>query len=119
MEVTAIAWGADVIGMTALPEAKLAREAEICYGLVAMSTDYDAWHEAKEAVSVDVILSTLRRNVEMSKQLIKYAVLHVAEHRHCGCASALAGAIVDSPGAASGEAFRILGHAGEAVFDLR
>jgi 5'-methylthioadenosine phosphorylase len=90
-------WGADVIGMTALPEAKLAREAEICYGLVALSTDYDAWHEAKEAVSVDVILNTLRRNVEMSKQLIKHAVAEVAAHRHCACSSALAGAIVTDP----------------------
>ena len=91
------AWGVDVIGMTALPEAKLAREAEMCYAVVALSTDYDSWHEAREAVSVDVILDTLRRNVEMSKQLIKFAIAHAAEHRHCACASALAGAIVTDP----------------------
>jgi 5'-methylthioadenosine phosphorylase len=91
------AWGADVIGMTALPEAKLAREAEICYGLVALSTDYDSWHEAREGVSVDIILDTLRRNVELSKRLIKHAVSRTAEHRHCACANALAGAIVTDP----------------------
>jgi 5'-methylthioadenosine phosphorylase len=87
-------WGADVIGMTALPEAKLAREAEMCYAVVALSTDFDSWHEAMETVSVDVILDTLRRNVEISKRLIKLTVARVAEHRHCACADALAGAIV-------------------------
>ena len=90
-------WGADVIGLSALPEAKLAREAEMCYAVVAMATDYDSWHETMENVSVDVILGTLRRNVEMSKRLIKLAVGRVAEHRHCACASALSGAIVTDP----------------------
>ncbi len=90
-------WGADVIGMTALPEAKLAREAEICYTIIAMATDYDSWHEAKEVVSVNTILTTLRNNVELSKRIIKLAVGRVARERRCACASALDHAIVTDP----------------------
>jgi 5'-methylthioadenosine phosphorylase len=64
-------WGVDVIGMTALPEAKLAREAEICYSIIACATDYDAWHETEAAVSVDMILSTLKANIGLSKEIIR------------------------------------------------
>jgi 5'-methylthioadenosine phosphorylase len=90
-------WGADVIGMTALPEAKLAREAEMCYAIIALATDYDSWHEVREIVSVGTILDTLRRNVELSKRIIKLAVGQLAQRPRCECADALAGAIVTDP----------------------
>ena len=64
-------WGVDVIGMTNMPEAKLAREAELCYATVALATDYDCWHETEEAVTVEAILATLHKNVELAKQLLK------------------------------------------------
>ncbi len=90
-------WGADVIGMTALPEARLAREAEICYAIIACSTDYDSWHEEEEPVSVDAILSTMRQNIEMAKKIIKLAVSRIPKRRDCDCATALMGAIVTAP----------------------
>ncbi len=90
-------WGASVIGMTALPEAKLAREAEICYAVIACSTDYDAWHETEEAVSVDAILRILRGNIEMSKQIVRLAVAAIPEKRDCLCPGALENAIVTAP----------------------
>jgi 5'-methylthioadenosine phosphorylase len=91
-------WGADVIGMTALPEAKLAREAEICYAIIACSTDYDSWHKTEEPVSVDVILSTMRRNIDTAKKIIKLAVSRIPRRQDCDCATALKGAIVTTPG---------------------
>ncbi|MDD4873410.1 MAG: S-methyl-5'-thioadenosine phosphorylase [Dehalococcoidales bacterium] len=90
-------WGADVIGMTALPEAKLAREAEICYAIIACPTDYDSWHEYKEPVSVEMILGTLQRNIELSKKIIKLAVSRISDKRDCICASAMRGAIITAP----------------------
>ncbi len=90
-------WGADVIGMTALPEAKLAREAEICYAIIACSTDYDSWHETKEPVSVDAILSTMRQNMALAKKIIRLAIKNMPPKRDCDCATALAGAIVTNP----------------------
>lgn len=90
-------WGADVIGMTALPEAKLAREAEMCYGIIACSTDYDSWHEEETPVTVDMIIATLKANMELSKRIIKLAAGRLATGRDCGCAQALAGAIVTDP----------------------
>jgi 5'-methylthioadenosine phosphorylase len=89
-------WGADVIGMTALPEAKLAREAELCYGLIACSTDYDSWHEEETPVTVDTIIATLKANMELSKRIIALAANRLGE-RNCGCGQALAGAIVTDP----------------------
>jgi len=86
-------WGADVLGMTVLPEAKLAREAEICYASIACITDYDSWHEAKEAVSVEAILTIMHNNVDFAKKTIKLAAGKVAAKRTCICANALAGAI--------------------------
>jgi 5'-methylthioadenosine phosphorylase len=88
------AWGADVIGMTVLPEAKLAREAEICYASIACVTDYDSWHETKEPVSVEVILQTMRKNIETARKIIRLAVSRVPEARQCVCAEALKTAIV-------------------------
>ena len=66
-------WGVDVIGMTNIPEAKLAREAEICYATLALSTDYDCWHETEESVTIEMILDTLKKNVATAKAIIKIA----------------------------------------------
>lgn len=90
-------WGADLIGMTALPEAKLAREAEICYAIIGCATDYDSWHEQREAVTVQVILDILHNNVETARRIIKIAVGRIAAKRACECATALQNAIVTAP----------------------
>jgi 5'-methylthioadenosine phosphorylase len=88
------AWGADVLGMTVLPEAKLAREAEICYASIACITDYDSWHESKEAVSVEAILTTMRNNIDFAKKTIRLAAGRVPKKRDCACATALGPALV-------------------------
>ncbi len=90
-------WGADLIGMTALPEAKLAREAEMCYAVIGCVTDYDSWHETTEPVTVDIILNILHKNVDTARKIIKLAVTRIPEKRECGCASALKTAIVTAP----------------------
>ncbi len=90
-------WGADIIGMTALPEAKLAREAEICYAVIACVTDYDSWWEPGKPVTVDIILDILHKNVDTAKKIIKLAVSRIPDKRHCGCATALENAIVTAP----------------------
>jgi 5'-methylthioadenosine phosphorylase len=87
-------WGADVIGMTVLPEAKLAREAEICYASIACITDYDSWHESNEAVSVGAILTTMRHNIDLAKKTIRLAAGRLPPQRHCPCADALGPALV-------------------------
>jgi len=87
-------WGVDVIGMTALPEAKLAREAEICYAIIACVTDYDSWREGDKAVTADIIMETQHRNVDTAKKTIKIAVNRVPEKRDCDCPTALKTAIV-------------------------
>ncbi len=89
-------WGVDVIGMTNLPEARLAREAEICYATLALATDYDCWHETEEDVTVEAILETLNRNVSNAKAIIKGAVERIGEERKCLCSTALRDAIVTS-----------------------
>lgn len=89
--------GASVIGMTNLTEAKLAREAEICYGTIALSTDYDCWHEAHEDVSVEQIVTIIRQNVEMAKAIIRHAVHRIGSERTCPCSSALQYAIITDP----------------------
>jgi 5'-methylthioadenosine phosphorylase len=86
-------WGADIIGMTALPEAKLAREAEICYAAIAGVTDYDSWREGDHPFDIDTILKALRQNVEAIKPIIKLAVARIPEERSCDCARALKDAI--------------------------
>jgi len=91
------AWGADIIGMTVLPEARLAREAEICYASIACITDYDSWHETGEPVSVDVVLKIMRQNIETAKKIIRLAAGRVPEVRSCICANALKTAIVTNP----------------------
>ena len=90
-------WGANLIGMTALPEAKLAREAEICYAIIGCITDYDSWWHSAEPITMDVILNTMRQNVNTAKKVIKLAVSRLPEKRDCGCATALETAIVTDP----------------------
>jgi 5'-methylthioadenosine phosphorylase len=87
-------FGVSVIGMTNIPEAKLAREAEICYGVIALATDYDCWHESHEDVSVDAILAIIRNNVTMAKAIIGHAARRVGTGRACLCGSALQYAII-------------------------
>jgi 5'-methylthioadenosine phosphorylase len=90
-------WGADVIGMTNLQEAKLAREAEICYATVAMVTDYDCWHDGHDAVTVEQIVQVLHQNAANACKVVKAAVAALPRERNCGCASALKHAILTSP----------------------
>ncbi len=90
-------WGVDVIGMTNIPEAKLAREAEICYATLALVTDYDCWHAEEESVSVDYILQTMHKNVLMAQRILQEAITHFPLPRDCLCAEALKGAIVTTP----------------------
>jgi len=87
-------WGMDLIGMTSLQEAKLAREAETCYAVLAMVTDYDCWHPEHDAVTVDQILEYLHRNVENSQKILRAAVKAMPKDRTCKCGSALAHAIL-------------------------
>ena len=97
------AWGMDVIGMTNLQEAKLAREAEICYTTIALVTDYDCWHPDHDSVTVDMILSTLAENAKMAQEIIAGAVAQLPYARTCECASALKYALVTRPDAMSDE----------------
>lgn len=89
-------WGLDIIGMTALAEAKLAREAEICYATMAMVTDYDCWREEGETVLIETIIENLQKNAGLAKEIIKFALLRIPEKRECPCASALKNAIITS-----------------------
>jgi 5'-methylthioadenosine phosphorylase len=93
-------WNCDVIGMTNMPEAKLAREAEICYATVAMVTDYDCWHPGHDAVTVDMIVAVLLANAEKAKALIKRVVPFLSDHTgpcRRGCQRALDGALITAP----------------------
>jgi len=87
-------WGADVIGMTNLQEAKLAREAEICYVTIAMVTDYDCWHPHHDSVTVEQIISVLVKNAENAAKVVKTTVESMPKSRGCKCSSALAHAIL-------------------------
>ncbi len=87
-------WGVDVIGMTNMPEAKLAREAELCYATLALATDYDCWHETEEAVTVEAILATLHQNVALAKRILRAVIPAVAATQSCVCNEALRNAIV-------------------------
>ena len=88
------AWGMDVIGMTNLQEAKLAREAEICYATMAMVTDYDCWHPEHDAVTVNQIIEYLNRNSEHAQSVIRQAVREMPRERACKCGSALSHALI-------------------------
>lgn len=87
-------FGASIIGMTNLTEAKLAREAEICYGVIALSTDYDCWHESHDDVSVEAIIEIIKNNVATAKKIIRQAVAQVAAGRGCACGEALKYAVI-------------------------
>jgi len=87
-------WGAHVIGMTNLQEAKLAREAEICFGTLALATDYDCWNEQAGAVEIEQVLAVLRQNVELAQKTIRRTVASLGQSRACHCASALKDAII-------------------------
>ena len=89
-------WGASVIGMTASPEAKLAREAEMCYATMALVTDYDCWHDSEEDVSVELIVGNLLKNVATSQDIVRLLVPKIPAARICGCGSALKDAIITS-----------------------
>jgi 5'-methylthioadenosine phosphorylase len=90
-------WGADIIGMTNLQEAKLAREAEICYATMAMVTDYDCWHDSHDAVTIDQVLAVLHQNSANAAQAVRAAVAGMPRERSCACATALQFAIITSP----------------------
>jgi 5'-methylthioadenosine phosphorylase len=90
-------WGMDVIGMTNLQEAKLAREAEICYATLAMVTDYDCWHEAHEAVTVEMVVSNLQKNSQMAQDIIRLATAAIDPEADCSCRHALATAVMTQP----------------------
>ena len=90
-------WGMDVIGMTNLQEAKLAREAEICYTTLALVTDFDCWHEGHENVTVDMIIATLKQNAVTAQQVVANAVARLPVDRGCECAAALGSAIITRP----------------------
>ena len=87
-------WGMDVIGMTNMPEAKLAREAEICYATLACVTDYDCWHPQHDSVSIDMVIQNLSRNIENAKKVVSELVKIIPLERSCACAEALKFAII-------------------------
>jgi 5'-methylthioadenosine phosphorylase len=92
-------WGVDVIGMTNMPEAKLAREAELCYATLALATDYDVWHETHEAVSVEAVVRNLMKNVETAKDVLRRVIPAIPPARSCGCPQLLKNAVITSPNA--------------------
>ncbi len=92
-------WGADVIGMTNLQEAKLAREAEICYATVAMVTDYDCWHEGHDAVTIEQIVAVLHQNADNAARMVKAAVAAIPAERTCACVNAAQYAVLTQPAA--------------------
>jgi len=89
-------WGVDVIGMTNMPEAKLAREAEICYATLALSSDYDCWHDSHSDVTVEDIVQILAKNSELAKGILREVVDLIGEDRNCVCSNALQNAIITS-----------------------
>ena len=97
-------WGMDIIGMTNLQEAKLAREAEICYSTIALVTDYDCWHPAHDAVTVDMVIANLVQNAKTAQAVIADAVGALPFERTCECATALKHALITRPDAISAEA---------------
>jgi len=101
-------WGASVIGMTNLQEAKLAREAEICYATLAMVTDYDCWHLDEEPVTVEAVISRLKQNAATAEAILDAAVKAIPAGRSCPCGSALRDALITDPSAIPSEARRRL-----------
>jgi 5'-methylthioadenosine phosphorylase len=102
-------WGVDVIGMTNLQEAKLAREAEICYATMALVTDYDCWHETHEDVSVETVLAYLAKNADTAQKILRNSIVPAANRtRDCACPHALQYAIITQPSAISEQVKRHL-----------
>jgi 5'-methylthioadenosine phosphorylase len=101
-------WGMDIIGMTNLQEAKLAREAEICYSTIALVTDYDCWHPDHDQVTVDMIVANLMKNAQTAQQVIAGAVETLPFNRACECATALKYAIITRPDAVPADVKREL-----------
>jgi 5'-methylthioadenosine phosphorylase len=87
-------WGVDVIGMTVVPEAKLAREAEMCYTVLALATDYDVWHPHAGEVTVDMVIGNLRKNVGRAKEIVRSVIDRLPEERPCSCGSALRDSLI-------------------------
>lgn len=101
-------WNADVIGMTHLPEARLAREAQLCYATLALSTDYDCWHTSEEAVTVEMVVKVMKQNVANAQKAVRELALNVPLERTCGCPAALKGAVMTHDDAMPAEAKRRL-----------
>jgi 5'-methylthioadenosine phosphorylase len=101
-------WNADVIGMTHAPEARLAREAQLCYATLALSTDYDCWHTSEEAVTVELVMKVMRQNVANAQKAVRELALNVPLERTCGCPTALKGAVMTDDKAIPPEARRRL-----------
>ncbi len=91
------AWDMSIIGMTTAPEAFLAREAEICYGVMAHVTDYDVWHISEEPVTVDMVIKIIQENTQIAQEAIRNLARAYTSHRDCGCENALADAIITQP----------------------
>jgi 5'-methylthioadenosine phosphorylase len=102
-------WGMDIIGMTSLQEAKLSREAEICYAALALVTDYDSWHEAEFEVTVETVLHNLNKNISHAKGILQAIVPKIPKTRDCLCATALKAAIMTDVHAVGPETRRKLG----------
>lgn len=91
-------WGAGVINMSTIPESKLAREAEICYSLICMSTDYDCWKEDEEHVTVEMVVDNLNKNADNAKKLIKALIPKMGQERHCECKDSIKYAVITAKG---------------------
>jgi 5'-methylthioadenosine phosphorylase len=92
-------WGVDVIGMTNMPEAKLAREAELCYATLALVTDYDVWHDTHASVSVETVVQNLMKNVATAKEVLRRVIPALRAERTCDCTRSLAAAVITNPAA--------------------
>ncbi len=90
-------WGMSVIGMTALPEARLAREAEMCYATLAMATDYDTWHPDHDSVTVDLVVQNLSHNVRLAQATVAALIPAISQSRMCACGNALESALMTQP----------------------
>lgn len=102
-------WGVSIIGMTAIPEAKLAREAEMCYAMIAQATDYDCWYDGHESVSAELVMHTVTDNVATVRRALLALIANIPQQRTCGCADALAHAIQTDPRYISPQAVERLG----------
>jgi 5'-methylthioadenosine phosphorylase len=102
-------WGMAIIGMTTSPEAFLAREAEMCYAVMAHVTDYDVWHLSEAPVTVDLVIRTLQRNTQLAQKAIGDLITRLPDDRTCGCGRALEGALITDPAAIPPETRKRLG----------